>query len=127
MRKVRLRDIKQLAYGHTTTEWQGWDSNSRLLEPRLRFFQCPLPCHDFCPPAPPKKSPGLLKKMREWTACYATKANNHFSCLAGDTLGLLLTSRDLFYYYFKSSEIIFFSIYTKLFFNNLPSHVPFLP
>lgn len=120
---MRLRDIKQLASGHTTIVWQGWGILSDIF-----WSQANNPTTDFCHPG--KRISQPLKKDDWVDSCHATEANSHFSCLGSHTSGLLLTSRDSFYYYFESLEIIlffYFNIYTKLFFNNLPCHVPLLP
>lgn len=98
---MRWRDIRRLASGHEA-------GTLHVLEPSLRFFQCQLLVTDFYHPN--KKISQPLKKGEGWAGCHAPKANNHFSCLESGIPGLLLTSKDSFYYYFENPETILFCI-----------------
>lgn len=104
---MRLRDIKQLASGHTITEWQGWDSNSCLLEPSLRFLQCQLPATDSCHPE--RRLSGPLRKQE---GCHATEANESSLLLRRWLVPWGFYS---FHYYFESSETTLFSFFIPMF------------
>lgn len=64
-RKVRLREVRQIAQGHTADEWQPWDLNAGSLAPESELLSAVRDClpdrQCHCEVSP---DPGL--KVRGW-------------------------------------------------------------